>query len=94
MCLNRLWIIALLLTTLVSDDNVLVECRNRKKIGHLQSKNHGVKGTVYILNKDQLLIQQFTFIGKGSSINDAHWDASLNLAFLWSNNYVGIYFST
>ena len=71
-----------MLTTLVLDDNVLVECRNRKKIGHLQSKNHGVKGTVYILNKDQLLIQQFTFIGKGSSINDAHCDASMTLAFL------------
>jgi hypothetical protein len=65
MCLNRLWIIALLMTTVVFDDSVVVECRHRKKIGHLQTKSHGVKGTVYILNKGQILIQQFTFIGKG-----------------------------
>ena len=41
---------------------VLAECRI--KIGHLQTISHGVKGTVYALNKHTLLIQQFTFLGK------------------------------
>ncbi len=36
----------------------------------LMKSTKGVKGTVYILNLDQLLIQQFIFVGKGSSIND------------------------
>jgi hypothetical protein len=41
-----------------------VEADCRVKIGHLQTLGRGVKGTVYALNKDTLLIQQFTFMGK------------------------------
>ena len=36
----------------------------KKKIGHLQTKTHAVKGTVYILSRDQILIKQFKFSGK------------------------------
>ncbi len=36
----------------------------RTKIGHFQTKSNGVKGTVYVLNDKQILLQQFTFLGK------------------------------
>ena len=42
----------------------LVQGECRVKIGHLQTISHGVKGTVYALNKETLFIQQFTFLGK------------------------------
>ena len=43
--------------------SILKNVEGRKKIGHLQARSHSVKGSVYILNKDQILVQQFTFVG-------------------------------
>jgi hypothetical protein len=54
----RWWVVAVAAFCLVA-----MKVEGRTKIGHLQTKGHGVKGTVYILNDNQLLVQQFTFLG-------------------------------
>ena len=56
----KLWSL-FLLSLLVNP--LKVEAKKRL-IGHLQTKTHAVKGTVYVLNKDQILIRQFKFNGK------------------------------
>ena len=63
---RRVMFVLLIITTA----EVWNVCEAKKKIGHLESKSHGVRGTVYILNMDQILIRQFKFTGR--SISEAN----------------------